>query len=265
VFFLLERGKNMDYKELIKKAEEEFIKYVSAYDLNDEKIKLKFEHSFRVKDISHKIVSSLTTNEEDIYLANIIGLLHDIGRFEQVKIYDTFSDLDSFDHADFACKLLFEDNLIGKFNIDKKYYPLIYKAIKNHNKYKIEDNLNKQEMIHAKIIRDADKLDIIYVFYNDVGNYLASDNSTISIEASKQFLKRETIDRHYVKTQNDRFLVMMAFIFDINYYSSYQYLKENNYIEKLYNSVANKTLFEEYFDILKIYLEEKLMDEKNVR
>ena len=40
-----------------------------------------------------------------------------------------------------------------------QYDNIIKKAIYNHNKYKIEENLNDVELLHRKIIRDADKLD----------------------------------------------------------------------------------------------------------
>ena len=45
---------------------------------------------------------------------------------------------------------------------DMTFNEIIRKAIHNHNKYQIEDGLSEQELLYAKIIRDADKIDILY-------------------------------------------------------------------------------------------------------
>ena len=117
-------------------AEKEFEKYVEKYDSKNPKIDRKIKHSYRVIDVAEDIAKSLKLTEEDITLAKLIALLHDIGRFEQIRIYNTFSDKDSIDHADFGVKVLFEDNLIRNFIKEDRFDNIIYKSIKNHNKYK---------------------------------------------------------------------------------------------------------------------------------
>ena len=44
---------------------------------------------------------------------------------------------------------------------DIEYDEIIKKAIHNHNKLLIEEGLTKEEELFCKIIRDADKLDIL--------------------------------------------------------------------------------------------------------
>ena len=51
---------------------EEFTKYVNNYDMNDENIRLKYNHSIRVMELSHKYAQILGFNDEDIYLATLI-------------------------------------------------------------------------------------------------------------------------------------------------------------------------------------------------
>ena len=77
------------------------------------------------------------------------------------------SVIKKIEHAEFGVKVLFEDNLITKFIEDRKYDNIISKAIYNHNKFKIEDNLNDIELLHCKIIRDADKIDNFRVKQDD--------------------------------------------------------------------------------------------------
>ena len=99
---------------------EVFNEYVNNYDIENPKIKLKYDHSIRVMELSLKYAKKLNFSQEDINLAYMIGLLHDIGRFEQAKRFDNFVELETIDHADLGCKILFEENLIKKFDIDEK-------------------------------------------------------------------------------------------------------------------------------------------------
>ena len=63
----------------IEKAKQEFIVYTEKYDLQNENIKRKQEHSLRVMQISEKLAKMLGLSKEEIQLATLIGLLHDIG------------------------------------------------------------------------------------------------------------------------------------------------------------------------------------------
>ena len=83
-----------------------FNEYVSGYDLNNEDIKLKYNHSFRVMKLQEKYAKLLGFSDENVELAKVIGLLHDIGRFEQLRVYNTYDDYKSIDHADYCCEQL---------------------------------------------------------------------------------------------------------------------------------------------------------------
>ena len=96
--------------------------------------------------------------DEEIKLAELIALLHDIGRFEEINFLKQFDSV-RFDHASYAIKMLFEDNLIRTFIEDDRYDEIIKVAIYNHSRLAIEVGLNSQCLLHSKIIRDADKLD----------------------------------------------------------------------------------------------------------
>lgn len=92
-----------------------FQEYTDRYDSTDPKIKLKIDHTYRVADLCERIAKSLDLLQEDIDLAWLSGMLHDIGRFEQLCRYHTFSDAQSIDHAKFAVELLYEDGLIADY------------------------------------------------------------------------------------------------------------------------------------------------------
>lgn len=92
-----------------------FAEYVRNYDPSDEKIKLKIDHTYRVAGLCQRIAESLGLSEPDVDIAWLLGMLHDIGRFEQIRRFGTFSDADSVDHAEFGADLLFKEGLIRKF------------------------------------------------------------------------------------------------------------------------------------------------------
>ena len=96
-------------------AREEFQKYLNQYDRNDEKIKLKIIHTEGVIDCVRKITSRMDISVEDQNLAELIALLHDIGRFEQIRCFDSFEP-GTMDHAAYGVGLLFgPQNMIRQF------------------------------------------------------------------------------------------------------------------------------------------------------
>lgn len=57
--------------------QENFDKYVHNFDMKDEIIKAKYNHSYRVMKLSEKYARKLKFSKEDIEIAKIIGLLND--------------------------------------------------------------------------------------------------------------------------------------------------------------------------------------------
>ena len=132
---------------------QEFNEYVSNYDMSNINIKFKYSHSLRVRSLNKIYAKLLNFPEEDIALAELIGLLHDIGRFEQIRIYNSINDHETIDHADLGIKILFEDGLIKKFWSNEEDYEIIKFAIKNHNKYEIPVVDDARMLKQAKLIR----------------------------------------------------------------------------------------------------------------
>ena len=108
-----------------RKAEEGFKEYLKDYDLKNDSIKLKIRHTYEVVKKSEDIATGLGLNKENIELAKIIALLHDIGRFEQIKELEEFNDK-QIEHAEFGVKVLFDNGLIRNFIDEDKYDNIIY-------------------------------------------------------------------------------------------------------------------------------------------
>lgn len=232
------------------KAENIFKEYLENYDLEDGKIKLKVIHTYEVIRKSEYIATMLGLGEEDIQLAKIIALLHDIGRFEQLKQTSNFLDGQGFEHADYGVKVLFEKQMIRQFISESQYDNVIGKAIYNHNKYKIEDGLSEFELIHCKIIRDADKLDNFRVkeqedfcnVFPNVYNPETIEYETISTTVFEDFMKHQCILLSDRKTMIDFWVCVIAFIFDLNFDVSLKYVREKGYIDTLVDRIDYKNL-----------------------
>lgn len=228
-------------------AEKTFREYLKKYDTNDGSIALKIKHTYEVVKKSEYIANGLRLDKENMELAKIIALLHDIGRFEQIKEFEEFNDK-KIEHAEFGVKVLFDNSLIRKFIDEDKYDNIIYKAIYNHNKYKIEENLNEKELLQCKIIRDADKLDNFRVKEKDkledmfpkIYNEKTINYETISEKVYEDFMQHKCIKLEDRKTIIDYWVCVIAFIFDLNFNISLQYVKENNYIDILGNRIEYK-------------------------
>ncbi len=254
----------------IKNARIEFKKYIEKYNPNNPKIALKISHIERVSNKARQIAESLNLDEENIKLAELIGLLHDIGRFEQVRIYNTFMDKDSVNHAEYGVKILFNDGLIRKFIKDDKYDEIIKKSILNHNRgyNEIDKNLDKDELLHTKIIRDADKLDIYYVLNCEDMQVLYGDNienQTINKEIYREFMEDKIINYKNINSGLDLAIAHFAYVYDFNYKFPLQQIKEDKYLTKLYNrfKIENPDTRETLtyvYDYAKKYLNKELAE-----
>lgn len=228
-------------------AEKSFQEYLKNYDINDGSIALKIKHTYEVVKKSEYIAKGLKLDKENLKLAKIIALLHDIGRFEQIKEFGEFNDK-KIEHAEFGVKVLFDNGLIRKFIKEEKYDDIIRKSIYNHNKFKIEESLNDIELLHSKIIRDADKLDNFRVkekekledMFPKIYNEKTINYETVSEKVYEDFIQHKCIKLEDRKTIIDYWVCVIAFIFDLNFKISLQYVKENNYIDILVDRIEYK-------------------------
>lgn len=178
-----------------------FAGYVHYYDTSDGKIKLKIDHTYRVAALCERIADSVGLTGEDKDVAWLLGMLHDIGRFEQIRCFGTFNDGMSVDHAELGADILFDPDrkdevcvtsaqgtvyaiknpmcepinvaivknapcIINKFAegyVEKNGSVLLELAIRQHNKFRIAEGLSKREEMFCNILRDADKIDILKV------------------------------------------------------------------------------------------------------
>lgn len=224
------------------KAERVFNEYLKDFDINNDKIKLKVVHTYGVIRASEYIARGLKLSNEDIEIAKIIALLHDIGRFVQLKKYNSFDDK-IMPHAQCSIDILFKDNMIEKFLNERKFDDIIYKAIKNHGVYKLNEDMQERELLHSKIIRDADKVDnfrvksveSIATMVDVDEKELGSENITDDIY--NEFMKHIPILNENRKTHMDMWVSYFGYIFDFNYSYGLKYILEKDYLKIMFERI----------------------------
>ena len=199
-------------------------------------------------------------------------MLHDIGRFEQVKRYNTFVDKYSVNHGELGCQILFEDGLIRKFVEDDQYDEVIKKSILNHNKSVLPEGLTKMEEKFSKVIRDADKTDIFYVLITSKTEscYEKADVSKdlISDEIYREFMEDRVINYKNRKSSADIWVSHCAYIFDFNYNFCLQKVKNEKYLERLLEKMnfTNEDTIKKANEIVRVANEymDKQLNNKNI-
>lgn len=255
----------------IQKARVAFKNFIDKYnDKNELAFNLKVVHTYHVVDNAKTIAKKLNLSEEDINLAELIGLLHDIGRFEEITYLKRFDSV-NFNHASYGVKMLFEDNLIRQFIDDDSYDGIIKVAIDNHNRLAIQDGLDERSLLHSKIIRDADKLDnfrvkkeekIEAIFPGKIKDISEMENSTLSPKVYETVKSKKCVDIHDRITILDYWVCVLAFVFDLNFKETYEIVKDNNYINILidrftFNDLKTKNEMEDIRNIINNYIDDK--------
>lgn len=223
-------------------AKQQFEQYLNNYDRTDDKVRLKIAHTYGVTECSRQIAERMGLNREDTELAQLIGLLHDIGRFEQVKRFDSFEP-SVMDHAAFGVEILFEEGMIRQFVTEDRWDHIIRIAIAKHSDFKLQGIRDTRELLHAKIIRDADKLDNCRVKIADAVETILEvpaeevGKEDISEEVMEQFLRKESVYSPARKTKMDYWLSYLAYFFDINFRETLDIVREKQYVEKIIDRI----------------------------
>ncbi|MGD9873811.1 MAG: HD domain-containing protein [Kiritimatiellia bacterium] len=124
-------------------------------------LKLKYDHSFKVAENSRRIALALGWSEEDALAAEALGLLHDTGRFTQFAEFGSFIDAKTIDHGERGWEVIrCGETLAECSSRDQKH---IMVGVRYHNRKDIPDHFDADTMSFLKLIRDADKIDIMRV------------------------------------------------------------------------------------------------------
>ena len=273
-------------REHIKKT---FQEYTDRYDSTNPKIKLKIDHTYRVADLCEQIAQSLELSAAEVDLAWLSGMLHDVGRFEQLRRYNTFSDAQSIDHARFAVELLYDEGLIADYvpeisttelvsdartwrslggvnefpTAQSEDMPLsdilqtLRIAIGEHSAYRIQKGLDERTRMFCQILRDADKVDIFRVICDtpmeEVYGFQTKDilRSAITPEVMQAFYEHHAVLRKLKKCPADYIVAHGSLTFELVYPESLRIAKEQGYLKQMMSFQSENPDTAEIFEDLR--------------
>lgn len=227
-------------------------------------ILIKETHTGYVTANMVALARHLRLSPHERQLVEIMGLFHDVGRFRQYSLYKTFSDAQSEDHAELALKVLSELPLFAR--LADRDRVLVRFAIGNHNKKAIAETDDAQALMFAKMLRDADKLDIYRVlapYLSESGadrapNFVASlASQAVSPAFVQALVEGRQADYRMLRTHGDRKVVRLLWVYDIYYSWTMREIVKKGYIDRVIHALPHGREMTLGFQRLKSYVVRK--------
>jgi len=233
-------------REQLEKFRDWFDDYVAGFYGDDEfvnaNIRLKEEHSRRTCEEMEYLADELGLSGNQRRTAEAVALLHDIGRFEQFVRYGTYNDPRSVNHCLLGLEVLRRRKVLEE--LDSKEKELIEKAIEYHGTKELPGDLEGECLLFSKLIRDADKIDVLYVMTEYYRQYRDNpeefklelelpDEAGYSAEVIEEILRGRRIDYSRLRTLNDMKLCQLGWVYDINFAATLRRIKQRKFLEKM--------------------------------
>lgn len=247
-----------------------FFEYVEPFRHIDEKCTenaiLKENHTIRVCNEILSIASDLGLGPAQLHFAETTALFHDIGRFEQYATYRTFADAKSVNHALLGIEILEKHNILA--DLDPEMQNLVCRVIKYHNRAQLPEDETDSCLFFARLLRDADKLDIWRVltrYYQDAeaGRNQAleldlPDTETISPGVYESLMQGRIVNFIHVKNLNDFKLLQAGWVFDINFPQTLYAIKARGYLDVIRKALPDLVETAEIFSRIHGVLDQHL-------
>ncbi len=222
-----------------------FAAYVrSFFTAEQEKQKnfmLKIRHTARVCWHAQRIASSLGLGGQARRVAGAVALLHDVGRFEQMRRYNTFDDRRSVDHGLLARQILEESRCLDHLPAGQQQ--TVLQAVEQHNKLRVATGLGEDTARQLRILRDADKLDIFRIMVEECERPPEKRNRVVELGLEQDggysplfveaLLAGQPADSRKAASAYDVRLMRLAWVYDLNHAYSLRHVLEKAYIQRI--------------------------------
>lgn len=229
---------------------------------------LKVVHTQKVRSGMKELGTAIGLDEHVLFLAEIAGLFHDIGRFEQLRRFGTFVDANSVDHAELSVRTVIDEKFLK--GLESSDCSKVIAAIRRHNMKSVPPAADWIECVLTLLLRDSDKLDIWRVFHDHyTGRGRGYDNDStlelskpdtpgISPEVAEDIMEGRIVDLAYVKNRNDFAMVRLAWVFDINFVPTLREIEKRGYITALKSHLPDFQKKEQLFTRVNDYVHDMI-------
>ena len=223
---------------------------------------LKLEHSKIVGTHARAIAEDERWPASEIELAEILGLLHDVGRFSQVIEFGTFSDERSVNHGERGYSVVLSSEVL--LTLPKDIQTILLHGIRYHNARDIPDNLDTASTRFLRLVRDADKLDIFRIIHNAVKQKSTENQPEITLHvdidgpvnpaALSELKEGQNVSYRNIKSLADFGLAQLAWVYDLNYRYSLQYFVDNDILSIIKNLLPKEPQVDSVIDTVVDYI-----------
>jgi hypothetical protein len=262
-------------EQTFKLLTEWFKKYTSGFfgenDLQSKAVSLKVEHTYRVCENSKVICKSINGSDELCFLSSIIALFHDIGRFEQFKIYKTFADRVSVNHSELGIEILKNNNVLS--NLKRGQVQNVITAIALHNVKKVPSEIDGFQSELCKIIRDSDKLDIYKIasdqyrnpdpLHSDIIGIGTNTSEDVTDDVCNAVCNKKSVDYSLMRTLTDFKLVQLGWVYDLNFTKSFLLLKESKHFETIKKHLPDQPKIKQAIEMVDLHFNSMLQASTN--
>jgi len=220
-----------------------FVAYSGRYRAalgGDPRVAEKTEHSERVSAEAGGIGEELGWPPNEVRTARALGLVHDVGRFSQLAEFGTFDDRHSVDHGLRGREVLVGEGPLTR--LDAADRERILDGVRHHNAARLPEGLDAGSLRFARLVRDADKLDIYDGFHRAIvaGGGLADgfmgrlDRRAVpSAEAVKCLRAGRAVPNSAVRSLADMLLWQAGWVFDVNFPATMRRLRSRGSLERI--------------------------------
>ena len=258
--------KNMDQKHF-ETLKSRFNEYVNSFRDNDGNLhpmmQLKYEHSQRVANEAREVAAALNWKEPELLMAEIIGLLHDVGRFSQFQDFQTYCDSKSVNHGCRGFEVLAKSDWLTRLSQEENH--VILESVRLHNCHRLPTTITKDLRLFVNLVRDADKLDIFFVLNNAIEKDTLKNNPEIIWDLPQNIPPSPVIieDLRYhrqasyenVKSQADFCLLQLCWIYDLNYAPTIKKVSERKIVDRIVQTLPASDVPKDAIQSLKQFLQ----------
>lgn len=204
-------------------------------------VQLKIDHTMRVVDIASEVAAREGFEPPVARLCAVAALFHDVGRFPQFERWGVFNDASSENHARLGVRALLRHGLLD--GLDAAQRRTVVGAVFLHNRRHLPAHLPEPLDSVARTVRDADKLDIFPVMLAHLDNDRPHNKVvTMGIKPHpdhytpsmvEHLRKRRIAPYSEMRWYNDFKLLVLSWVYDLNYDTSLHLLHRLGYVEQV--------------------------------
>jgi putative nucleotidyltransferase with HDIG domain len=246
---------------LYARLESWFADYVAGFDRADPRRRPKYDlkeaHSRRVAAECAAIAAAVGLDAEEAVLARAAGLLHDIGRFPQVARFATFDDRVSVDHGALGAEVIRDHRLLEE--LEARDRRALENAVRLHNRARLPAIAEERTARLARLVRDADKLDILRVVgeRRDAAGALPPGRD-LSPEVLADIAAAASVRKEHIRSRIDWVFFRIGWLFDVNFDPALERILDRGHYDMLQSMLPQTENVAAALAAVEAYLERRL-------